>query len=330
MDEFHRRRSYYVPAHLERAGSVQPERQQRLQRRAPARLQQRRAADRVRHRDAARPRRLGRARRIHGAAQQLRRPRGSTRSAAPPTAAPASTARRSAACGTRCSAKAATSGSSRAPTGTTAACSVPTTAARRQDFFPGEYQRNYTLVHRSATRSSTPQTDRRRPAHRQQLREQRSADRSPRVRRLRGSEARPARHRRRSAAPARGGGGGRQHRRRSCRAARRWARSSWCRPGADVVVAIVVRDPAGTNYSPYTFPNPSLLQIGIKQPLNKPVLDHVDVIRGMVTGYNGRRAHRTTRASGRATGCRSTAPAPSPLSRISRRCPTRRRTTPPT
>ena len=55
--------------------------------------------------------------------------------------------------------------------------------------------------------------------------------------------------------------------------------------GKDIVVAIVVRDPAGTNYSPYTFENPSLLQVGIHQPLNKPVLDHVDVIRGMVTGY---------------------------------------------
>jgi len=46
-----------------------------------------------------------------------------------------------------------------------------------------------------------------------------------------------------------------------------------------------VRDPSGTNYSPYTFNNPSLAQVGIQQPLNKPVLDHVDVIRGMVTGY---------------------------------------------
>ena len=55
--------------------------------------------------------------------------------------------------------------------------------------------------------------------------------------------------------------------------------------GKDIVVAIVVRDPAGTNYSPYTFENPSLLQVGIHRPLNKPVLDHVDVIRGMVTGY---------------------------------------------
>jgi hypothetical protein len=57
------------------------------------------------------------------------------------------------------------------------------------------------------------------------------------------------------------------------------------RPGADIVVAVVVRDPAGTNYSPYTFPNPSLLQVGISQSLNAPVLDHVDLIRGTVTGY---------------------------------------------
>jgi len=55
--------------------------------------------------------------------------------------------------------------------------------------------------------------------------------------------------------------------------------------GANVIVSIVVRDPAGVNNSPYTFPNPSLLQVGINQPLNQPVLDHVDVIRGMVTGF---------------------------------------------
>ena len=55
--------------------------------------------------------------------------------------------------------------------------------------------------------------------------------------------------------------------------------------GGSVIVSIVVRDPAGTNNSPYSFPNPSLLQVGINQPMNAPVLDHVDVIRGMVTGY---------------------------------------------
>jgi hypothetical protein len=57
------------------------------------------------------------------------------------------------------------------------------------------------------------------------------------------------------------------------------------RPGAEIVVAVATRDPAGTNYSPYTFPNPSLLQVRINQPLNQPVLDHIDLIRGLVTGY---------------------------------------------
>ncbi|MEO8018254.1 MAG: hypothetical protein ABI769_10600 [Pseudomonadota bacterium] len=57
------------------------------------------------------------------------------------------------------------------------------------------------------------------------------------------------------------------------------------RPGSEVVVAITVRDPSGTNYSPYTFSNPSLTQVGITQALNKPVLDHLDVIGGAVTGY---------------------------------------------
>ncbi len=56
-------------------------------------------------------------------------------------------------------------------------------------------------------------------------------------------------------------------------------------PGQEVVIAIAVRDPSGTNYSPYSFPNPSLAQVGISQPLNKPVLDHIDVIRGQVSGY---------------------------------------------
>jgi hypothetical protein len=57
------------------------------------------------------------------------------------------------------------------------------------------------------------------------------------------------------------------------------------RSGKDVVVSIVVRDPSGSSNSPYTFDNPSLKQVGINQPLDKPVLDHVDVIRGLVTGY---------------------------------------------
>jgi hypothetical protein len=55
--------------------------------------------------------------------------------------------------------------------------------------------------------------------------------------------------------------------------------------GTDVIVGIAVRDPDGANFSPYTFPNPSLLQSGITQPINKPVLDHVDLIGGLVSGY---------------------------------------------
>ena len=54
--------------------------------------------------------------------------------------------------------------------------------------------------------------------------------------------------------------------------------------GANVVVAIVVRDPQGVSNSPYSFPNPSLLQVGINQPMNRPVLDHIDLIGGLVTG----------------------------------------------
>ncbi len=57
------------------------------------------------------------------------------------------------------------------------------------------------------------------------------------------------------------------------------------RPGAEIVVAIVVRDPSGKSFSPYSFENPSLKQVGISQPLDMPVLDHIDMIRGMVTGY---------------------------------------------
>jgi hypothetical protein len=55
--------------------------------------------------------------------------------------------------------------------------------------------------------------------------------------------------------------------------------------GSDVVVAVVARDPSGTNYSPYSFPNPSLAQVGISQPMNAPVLDHIDLIQGLVSGF---------------------------------------------
>jgi hypothetical protein len=55
--------------------------------------------------------------------------------------------------------------------------------------------------------------------------------------------------------------------------------------GDAVVIAIAARNPGGNgeaNVSPYTFANPSLLQVNITQPINKPVLDHVDLIAGNV------------------------------------------------
>ena len=55
--------------------------------------------------------------------------------------------------------------------------------------------------------------------------------------------------------------------------------------GSDIVVGIAVRDPSGANFSPYTFPNPSLKQIGVNLPMNMPVLDHIDLVGGQVSGY---------------------------------------------
>ncbi|MGF1554454.1 MAG: hypothetical protein ACFBWO_18420, partial [Paracoccaceae bacterium] len=54
--------------------------------------------------------------------------------------------------------------------------------------------------------------------------------------------------------------------------------------GERVTFEIRMRDPEGPNNAPYTFPNPSLFQMGIEQPINEPVLDHVDVVRGDITG----------------------------------------------
>ena len=55
--------------------------------------------------------------------------------------------------------------------------------------------------------------------------------------------------------------------------------------GSDIVVGVALRDPQGNNNAPYSFDNPSLLQIGMHQPMNQPVLDHVDLIGGKVTGF---------------------------------------------
>jgi hypothetical protein len=54
--------------------------------------------------------------------------------------------------------------------------------------------------------------------------------------------------------------------------------------GKAVKIKIKVHDPETPNYCPFDFNNPSLAQIGIEQPLNMPVLDHIDVIAGTITG----------------------------------------------
>lgn len=55
------------------------------------------------------------------------------------------------------------------------------------------------------------------------------------------------------------------------------------RPGETITVEMAMSVPASNN-SPYSFNNPLLAQVGIKQPLNKPSLDHVDLITGDITG----------------------------------------------
>ncbi len=260
---------------------VQPGRQQRLQRRAPAQLQQRRAR---RSPSASRP---------------------------SPATAPRTTAASTGRCATTSAASPTDSvgGTTYGGTGVYGAqlggvwdallgegrnwwffassdwhnrgSFGPDDRRTTQDFYPGEYQRNYTLV-RNGSDKLRPQTivDGLRTGNS-------FATSGQIIDRLGFVACVGTRHRRRSMrGGAAGGERGRQQDRHDRRAAApRWARSWWCRPARTSSSAIAVRDPAGTNYSPYTFANPSLLQVGINQPLNMPVLDHIDLIRGLVTGY---------------------------------------------
>lgn len=54
-------------------------------------------------------------------------------------------------------------------------------------------------------------------------------------------------------------------------------------PGDMITIEMAVTVPAKNN-SPYSFNNPLLAQLGISQPLNKPYLDHIDLITGNITG----------------------------------------------
>jgi hypothetical protein len=53
--------------------------------------------------------------------------------------------------------------------------------------------------------------------------------------------------------------------------------------GEQVQITIKVHDPTEANFCPLDMDNPSLAQIGISQPLNMPVLDHIDLISGSIT-----------------------------------------------
>ncbi|MDI4665581.1 hypothetical protein K9U40_14800 [Xanthobacter autotrophicus] len=54
--------------------------------------------------------------------------------------------------------------------------------------------------------------------------------------------------------------------------------------GRSVRLTLEVNLPTGTNHSPYSFNNPSLAQIGIQEPLNRPTLRQVQFVKGNVTG----------------------------------------------
>lgn len=56
------------------------------------------------------------------------------------------------------------------------------------------------------------------------------------------------------------------------------------RAGDQVKIKIKVHDPAEPNFCPLDMDNPSLAQVGISQPLSMPVLDHIDLIAGDITG----------------------------------------------
>lgn len=54
--------------------------------------------------------------------------------------------------------------------------------------------------------------------------------------------------------------------------------------GDMVKIKIKVHDPVEPNFCPLDMYNPSLMQVGIEQPLNMPVLDHIDLIAADITG----------------------------------------------
>jgi hypothetical protein len=54
--------------------------------------------------------------------------------------------------------------------------------------------------------------------------------------------------------------------------------------GDMVSIKIKAHDPVDANFCPLDMDNPSLALVGISQPLSEPVLDHIDLIAGDITG----------------------------------------------
>ena len=286
MAAFHPNGSYYVPAHLERAGPFNPNGNNGFNIEHLRNFNNAGAEGRVRHGDPARPRRLGRARRIPAAPQQHRRRRR-------PTRVGGTTYGGTGVYGAQIGGVwdallgegrnwwffASSDWHNRGSFG-------PDDRRTTQDFYPGEYQRNYTMVRNGGDDKLRPQTivDGLRTGN--TFVDQRPAHRSPGLRRLRRHPGAA----RRAATPAVAA------MRRSTRAmnntddrlraaAPRWARSWWCRRARTSSSAIVGARPGGHELLAVHLPQPVAAQVGINQPLNKPVLDHIDLIRGLVTGY---------------------------------------------
>ncbi len=57
------------------------------------------------------------------------------------------------------------------------------------------------------------------------------------------------------------------------------------RPGAEIVIAVVARDRKARTTRPTPSPTRRWAQVNVTLPINTPVLDHIDMIRGMVSGY---------------------------------------------
>ena len=240
---------------------VQSRRQQRLQHRAPAQLQQRRAEDRVRLRDAARPRRVGQARRIPDAAQQHRRRAIDVDSVGGTTYG--GTGVYGAQIGGVWDALlgegrnlwffASSDWHNRGSFG-------PDDRRSTQDFYPGRIPAHLVMV-RNGSDKLRPQTivDGLRTGNAFAASGQ-LIDRLAFV--ACASYPGPA-TRSNAAVEAIAVAAATNNTDIDVAGCATMGEKLKVRPGAEIVVAIVVRDPAGTNYSPYTFPNPSLLQIGM-------------------------------------------------------------------